>query len=375
MKVIHILEAMGGSDHLWGKERVVQWLMQTQARQGLIQPELITFIPTLLNEVTQAEGLPSRTLSSQHSALPTEALKALIAMLHASPDAVVHTHGYKANITARLARAQGAPMKALVATSHGFDSYARRLALYNTLDCWSAFGSDIVTVTDPRMALRFPAWTKPRYVANALPEAPASTAQQRTQGRTEFGWSEGTYVAGMLHRLIPQKGVDTFITAAEFALRWGRPDIRWVVAGDGPMRPEVEAAAARLTNFQYLGYIDPPENYLAGIDVFVQPSRSEGLSLALLQAMRAAQTVVATRVGATDLTVRDGFEGLLVDPNEPAAIAAAVIRLADDRAHARSLGEAARTRFMHDFRIERQAADFQSLYLEAASRRAQKAQA
>jgi glycosyltransferase involved in cell wall biosynthesis len=288
-------------------------------------------------------------------------------MLHALPDTVVHSHGYKANVVARIARLRGAPMRGLVSTSHGFDSYARRLAFYNSVDRFTAFASSITTVTDPRMAQKFPPWTKARYVANALPAQAPPTEALRQNGRAEFEWAQDQFAVGMLHRLIPQKGVDVFLAAAALAKRWDRSDILWVIAGEGPQRELVENAARENPNIIYVGYVDPPDMYLAALDAFVQPSRSEGLSLALLQAMRATKSIVATRVGATELTVRDGYEGVLIDAEDPAAIAAAVILLADDRAHAARLAEAARARFVREFQIERQATAFLDLYKEASS--------
>ena len=85
--------------------------------------------------------------------------------------------------------------------------------------------------------------------------------------------------------------------------------------------------------------------------------------MALLQAMRAGRPIIATRVGATQETVKDGYEAMVLEPHDSVAIAAAVLRLADDRPYAHELGNRARERFVTDFQIERQHRDFFSLYL------------
>jgi glycosyltransferase involved in cell wall biosynthesis len=361
LKVLHLVEAMGGSAHLWGKERVIHWLMQAQRAHGL-EAELIAFSPALLGEVLQNEGFATTTLGETHAAFSQATLSALIRTLREKPGAVVHTHGYKANVMGRAAKLAGAPMKALISTSHGFDSYAPRLAFYNALDRWTGYFSTRCTVTDPRMALRFPPGVRVDYVANALPDAAASTFAERAAGRLRFGLHEGQFAVGMLHRLIPQKGVSEYLGAARDCHGWGRTDVVFLIAGEGPLRGEVEAAAQELPNVRYLGYIDPPDEYLAALDAFIQPSRSEGLSLALLQAMRAGRPIIATRVGATQETVKDGFEAMVIEPHDPTALAAAVLRLADDRSYAETLGLRARERFVTNFRIDRQSRDFLKLY-------------
>lgn len=368
MKVIHLVEAMGGSAHLWGKERVIHWLMREQRASGTVDPSVVTFTPALLHDVLRDEGFSATCLSTHHSAFPKAALSALMLHLRANPDTIVHSHGYKANIVGRIAKLLGAPMQALLSTSHGFDSYARRLAMYNAADRFTGYASNIVTVTDPRMAKKFPPGVRTCYVANALPDKSASTPEQRANGRATFSFTDGQFVVGMLHRLIPQKGVDEFIEAAELACKWGRLDIVFAIAGDGPLREMVEQAATRIPTLRYLGYVDPPDEYLAAIDAFVQPSRSEGLSLALLQAMRAERPIIATRVGATEETVSDGVEGMLIEAHDPAALTAAVLRLADDWQYAATLATAARQRFTKDFRIERQHKDFEALYLSISGR-------
>jgi len=362
MRVLHLVEAMGGTSHLWGKERVIHWLMRAQRAGGELDTELIAFTPSLLVDVLEAEGFTTTTLGAQHAAFSKASLQTLVATLRKKPQSVVHTHGYKANVMARVARMLGAPMKALISTSHGFDSYASRLAVYNALDRWSGYLSTKCTVTDPRMALQFPPGVRVQYIANALPDAPASTDEQRRNGRNTFAFADNQFVVGMLHRLIPQKGVEEFIEAARLCKKWGREDILFAIAGDGPLLGDVQAATQELSNVRYLGYIDPPDEYLAALDTFIQPSRSEGLSLALLQAMRAGRPIIATSVGATPEAVKDGFEAMVIEPHDPTVLAAAILRLADDRSYAQQLGDRARERFVNDFRIERQHRDFLKLY-------------
>ena len=92
----------------------------------------------------------------------------------------------------------------------------------------------------------------------------------------------------------------------------------------------------------FLGQRDDIPDLLAALDIFVLPSHSEGVSLALLEAMAAGLPVIATAVGGLPEVVTDGVNGLLIPPQDPEALAQALARLLDDPALAKKLGENAR---------------------------------
>ncbi len=92
---------------------------------------------------------------------------------------------------------------------------------------------------------------------------------------------------------------------------------------------------------------------LAGFDVFAFPSRFEGLCLAVIEAQAAGVPVVATPVGGIRETVVDGETGLIVPVRDPAALAAAVCRLLEDRGLAARLAAEARRRVLERFSVEK----------------------
>ena len=85
--------------------------------------------------------------------------------------------------------------------------------------------------------------------------------------------------------------------------------------------------------------------------------------------MRAAKPIVATRVNATALAIRDGIDGVLVEPRSASALAEGVERIKADSSFARRLGASARARFTENFRIERQAAAYEEIYLRVCAAR------
>ena len=104
---------------------------------------------------------------------------------------------------------------------------------------------------------------------------------------------------------------------------------------------------------------------LAEAMLFVQSSLSEGISLTLLEAMAAGVPIVATRVGGTPEVVNHGVTGLLVPPEDPAALAAAMLTLLADSRLAERMSHSARMRAEHDFNLRKMTASYEALYEEA----------
>jgi glycosyltransferase involved in cell wall biosynthesis len=362
--IVHVLDGVViGKQYLWGKEQVVSNLMHAQRESGRFVPVLAVFSPCLLSERIAADGFQIAILDQRASGSPWRGLRGLMEFLRANPSAIVHTHGYKANVIGRIARVMGSPMTALVSTSHGFDDYAARLHLYNAIDRLTGPASDVVTAPDATMLATFPRRTVTKFIPNAIPDQQPPTAADRITARKRFGWSDADFVAGAMCRLSSNKGITELVAAA----RSTQAPLRWAAAGAGPMQPDIERCdPARI---QAVGYVTPSDDYVAAIDVYVQPSRVEGLSLSLLQAMRAGKPIVATRVNATELAIRDGVDGLLVESRSASALARGVERVRADSGFAQRLGVSARARFLEKFCIERQAEAYEELYSSVCATR------
>ena len=132
-------------------------------------------------------------------------------------------------------------------------------------------------------------------------------------------------------RLSAEKGIDVAIDAAEVMLRtMGWDDFQMRIAGDGPLRTGLERQIAERgleDHVRLLGAVRDVPSLLAAADVFLLPSRSEGVSLTLIEAMFAGVPIVATAVGGTPEVIQDGINGLLVPPESPEPMAEALQRL------------------------------------------------
>jgi glycosyltransferase involved in cell wall biosynthesis len=180
--------------------------------------------------------------------------------------------------------------------------------------------------------------------------------------RRALGLSPTTPTVGIVARLVPIKAHEVFLDmAADVAA--ARPDVAFLVVGDGERRQDLEAAARSRglgSRVHFLGWRADIDRVYADLDVVVLTSRNEGSPVALIEAMAAARPVVATRVGGVGELVGDS--GLLTDVDDARALALGVRRLLDDRAMAARLGQRGRSRVVPAFSRERLVADIDALY-------------
>lgn len=168
-------------------------------------------------------------------------------------------------------------------------------------------------------------------------------------------------VIGSIGRLEPLKGYDMLLLAAACL------DAHIVLIGDGPAQPDLLRLADDLAmrdRVHMLGWQERPRDLLTGIDVFVLPSRLEGMPLVVLHAMLAGLPVVATDVGSVAEVVDDGLTGLLVPVDDVEALRAALVRLLTDVPLAKRMGAAGRARVLERFTPERMARAWEETYDE-----------
>jgi glycosyltransferase involved in cell wall biosynthesis len=157
-------------------------------------------------------------------------------------------------------------------------------------------------------------------------------------------------------RLEPQKGVDVAIRALQQI-----PDAHLVVLGEGPQRGELERLGGERTHL--LGRVPDVAAWLGRAELLVHPVRWEGFGLALLEAMLASLPIVATRVSSIPEIVAEGKTGLLVPPDDPSALAAAVNRVLADPGE---FGVRARARARAEFSVARMTERTLEVYASAA---------
>lgn len=194
--------------------------------------------------------------------------------------------------------------------------------------------------------------------ATLVPTAPREVLRER------FGASPGMRCLLVAANLVHRKGVDVLLEALASERR--DDTLAWI-AGDGPERASLEAMASRLAladRVRFLGRRDDVPDLLEACDVFVLPSRQEGLGVAALEAMARGRPVVASAVGGLAEAVVSGETGLLVPPDDAPALAAALARVVGDAGFAARLGAAGARRVEEHFLADSMVAAYQILYRE-----------
>ncbi len=196
----------------------------------------------------------------------------------------------------------------------------------------------------------------------------AVTAAEIAELRARVGASSDTILVGSVGRLVEQKDYPTQLRAFALAAR-DEPRLRMVLAGDGPLRGEIEALAAELgiaDRIFLLGHWVRVPALLRALDVFVLASKFEPYGVALLEAKCAGSAIVATAVNEIPKLLGEGATGMIVPPGSPERMASAFLRLARDAGFRRSLAERAFAEAEKTHSIEAVARAYQALYDRAS---------
>jgi sugar transferase (PEP-CTERM/EpsH1 system associated) len=196
--------------------------------------------------------------------------------------------------------------------------------------------------------------------------APASPAARIELPGNPFDTAD-TVVVGTVGRLQTVKDQVTLVRAFALARQAGEAgrSLRLIIAGDGALRADVEAEirAAGIGDVTWLAgeRSDVPE-VMRALDIFALPSRAEGISNTILEAMASGLPVVATEVGGNAELVVEGETGALVPAQDPQAMAQALLRYTADAALRQSHGAAGRQRVERSFSIDNMVERYTRLY-------------
>ena len=284
---------------------------------------------------------------------------------------LVHTHNTAAGFYGALAgRLAGLPV---VHTKHGqnLGGASRTLSRISYL-----LTDQTVAVSEPARAL---AWSEGAKAArlsiidNGVDLARFAEADRhRAAARERLGVAGGELVVGTVGRLAPVKNQRMLIESAGDAAASGSHEIVLVLVGDGPEKERLAAAAQSAPPGLrvVLAGAQRPEEWLPAFDVFALSSGSEGLPIALLEAMACGVATIVTAVGAMPEVVDHGRAGLVVAPGDRQALGEAIAALLDDARRREALGAAGLSRVRERHSAERMARDYEALYRKVLGRSA-----
>jgi glycosyltransferase involved in cell wall biosynthesis len=212
---------------------------------------------------------------------------------------------------------------------------------------------------------------KVRVVANGVDVAAIDAARPGPLVRRELGLPESSPVIGLVGRLDHWGKGHKELFEAMVSLKERHP-VHALIVGGGRRIDEVRALAASLGLGEVVHFLGPRRDVpdlLNAMDIFVLPSYSEGVSLALLEAMAAGLPVIATAVGGLTEVVRDGDNGLLIPPRDAGALAEALTRLLKSPDLAKKLGQNARKHVREHYSLDRLGREINAIYEELVEKK------
>ena len=186
------------------------------------------------------------------------------------------------------------------------------------------------------------------------------------QPRTTHHAPRTNFTVGVIGRLEPQKGHKYFLEAIKL-LNNKYSDVRFVIAGEGSLRQELEQQVNSLgikNRIEFLGYRKDIVNLLQEIDLLVLPSLYEGLPLVVLEAGAMGKPVIATNVDGSPEVIINKETGLIIPPEDSTALKDALELFLKDRRLPQELGENAIMHIAENFSHKKQIAETESLYLK-----------
>ncbi len=303
------------------------------------------------------------------------ALRKLLRIVRSFRPHIVHTHTAKAGFLGRLAaRLAGVPV--VLHTYHGHVLYGYYSPLKSQalgrMEQVLGWMSDCLVAVSDRVRddlVRFGVARRERIrvIPLGLDLDPFLAAEtHRGEFRRELGLDPSHRLVGIVGRIFPIKNHRLFLDAAA-RVAAGEASARFVIVGDGQLRPEMEDHARALglaPRVVFTGWRQDLARIYADLDLLVVSSDNEGTPVSAIEAMAAGRAVVATRVGGLADLVADGSTGCLVPPRDAGALAAAIAGLLADPAARERMGREARLAASGRYRAERLVADVAQLYEE-----------
>jgi glycosyltransferase involved in cell wall biosynthesis len=289
---------------------------------------------------------------------------------------VLHAHQYTPFFYSALSRVLSAGELRVILTEHGrhYPDLVRPLRravnrlvldrLADAVNACCAFSAEGLARVDGFAGGRI------EIIENGIDLGRYRSGGDRMTLRRELGLDPGRRYVTAVARFHPVKD-HAMLLRAFAAVAAARPDVDLLLAGDGPLRADLEKQAETFgitPRVRFLGVRPDVAAILQASDLFTLTSVSEAASLTLLEAMASGLAVVVTEVGGNPEIVRDGVEGLLVPRGDADAAAAALLQLLDDPARAAAIGSAGRQRVEERYQLQRTIDSYFALYQRVTGR-------
>jgi L-malate glycosyltransferase len=345
------------TEHFWrgGQEQLLS-LMSGMKRRGhdiwLAAPDQAP-----LTERAQRYGVHTQDFSQQSELSPL-ALRRLREILRSRRFDVIHFNTPRAIIAGGLA-AMRTSVKRISSRRVNFPlkSFLSRFK-YNWLQ------DGIVTVSDTIRETLLSGGVDPNLISVIYEGVDLEWIDKQKMPAERLG--NGNLVVGTVAHFSPEKGHETLLRAAA-GLNSHASKVTFLLVGDGELRGNLNQMSQSLgiaDRVLFTGFRSDCEALMKQFDIFCLPSRSEGLSSAILTAMANRLPVVATKVGGIPELVKDGETGLLVQPDQPEQLAGALSHLLDSADLRHRFGQKGRRRIEERFTLSRKLDETERFYVQ-----------
>jgi glycosyltransferase involved in cell wall biosynthesis len=320
--------------------------------------------PGWLKEQLERQGIDTHVLK-MNGMFDLEWVRKACQLVRREGVSLIHAHEFDGVTHGSLvARLVGVPC---VATVHGKNYYwekrRRRLAyrVVSRIATMVAVSEDLKRFITRSVGV--PA-ERIKVIYNGQDVCPLIGLEEKQCLRAGLGLEEDEQVVGVVGSLYPVKGHEYLLAAVPQVLT-SHPRAKFLIVGRGDLESRLKEEVKQRgleKQVRFLGFREDVSALLSLMDIFVLPSLSEGLSIALLEAMAAGKPVIATDVGGNPEVVVDGETGFLVPPRNADALAAKLLLLLADKHQTRRLGENGRRRVQQYFSFQAMVNKYQDLY-------------
>lgn len=370
MRVLHVHRITG----IGGSERHLLALLPALRETGVDGALLVLEGPGAepFHDAARQAGVEVLSVPSRGIVDPLVLPKVVDVLRGFRPD-LVHTHLMHADVYGQLAaRARRLPSVSSVHSTF-FGYYRQPYRSAARAACRLAARTIAISEHVGRVLLqeRIVRPDRLRVVRYGLDSAVGEVSAERRAAATRHV-PPGKVTAVVASRLVPHKGHDVLLHAVAEAVS-SAPGLTLLVAGDGPLRSDLEQLAHRLgigDRVRFLGFVADALALMAAADIVVfptQPAFGEGFGLVNLEAMLVGRPVIGTATASIPEIVLHEQTGLLVPPGDERALASALVRLAEDPGVRRAFGDAGRARAEREFALDRMARETRDVYAEVLS--------
>jgi glycosyltransferase involved in cell wall biosynthesis len=366
------------SGDLWaGPEVMLHTLLSSMKSEPAVDVSVV-----LLNEGRLAENLRESGVETlvieerRHGFIAIR--RRLLRHLSGRPVDILHSHRYKENILAALIKSSGS-IRHLVQTVHGtheaFTGLRKvKVSAYSMLNRYftardfdkilpvsnEIFNSLVGVYGDERMLT----------IHNAIDPQLLRITRSPKEVRRELRVEENCPLIGSAGRMVPIKGYDVLLESAKLVLD-EEPNARFILAGDGPQKGELERRAQAMGlggKVLFIGFRHDITDIINSLDLFLMSSYHEGIPMVLLEAMALQKPIVSTAVGGIDEVIASEESGLLVDSGDVRALATACLTVLQNTDMKTRMGVAAKKRIEDEFSVDVQKRRLVAVYRELMSR-------